>query len=212
MDRGARPSRDGASLGLEVVWPPHVEYREWPTVVVEGRSADDFEAERFVEAARRGVLLVDLARQVAVAELLGARYQPAPAALSAACRLEEERCDVMAGEPHEADRHVCPLCEYPEFEHIISQGLPDKGSQRGDVGFRQEIVRRPHGALPQRDQRVVVRGTRATDLPDVVHRSSVPYAARPSARSRVPFGCAPIVCALGAPFSNKIMFGIDWTP
>jgi hypothetical protein len=44
-----------------------VEYREWPTTVVEGRSADDYEAERLVEAARRGVLLVDVDRQVAVA-------------------------------------------------------------------------------------------------------------------------------------------------
>jgi hypothetical protein len=48
-------------------WPPHVEDREWPTAVVEGRAADDYEAERLVEAARRGVLLVDVDRQVAVA-------------------------------------------------------------------------------------------------------------------------------------------------
>jgi uncharacterized protein YkwD len=33
-----------------------------------------------------------------------------------------------------------------------------------------------------------------------------------SARSRAVFGCAPIVCAVGAPFSNRRMFGIDWTP
>src|SRR5262245_5216644 len=121
----------------------------------------------------------------------------------------------MAGEPHEADRHVCPICEYPEFERIITQSLSEKGSQRDDVSLRQEVVRRPHrahGALPQRDQRVVVRGTRATDSPDVVHRSSVPYAARPSAFSRAPFGCAPIVCAAGAPSSKRMMFGIDWTP
>src|SRR5262245_12677543 len=118
----------------------------------------------------------------------------------------------MAGESDEADRHVRPLREYPEFECIITQGLPDKRSQRADVGFRQEVVRRPHRALPQRDQRVVVRGTRATDLPDVVHRSSVAYAARPSARSRALFGCAPIVCARGWPSSNRIMFGIDMTP
>ena len=48
-------------------WPPHVEYREWPTVVVDGRAIDDYKAERLVEAARRGVLLVDVDRQVAVA-------------------------------------------------------------------------------------------------------------------------------------------------
>ena len=47
--------------------PPHVEYPEWPTAVVEGRSADDYEAEHLVEAARRGVLLVDVDRQLAAA-------------------------------------------------------------------------------------------------------------------------------------------------
>ena len=47
--------------------PPHVEYREWPTVVVEWRATDDYEAERLVEAARGGILLVDVDRQVAVA-------------------------------------------------------------------------------------------------------------------------------------------------
>ena len=41
--------------------------REWPAGVVEGRAADDDEAERLVEAARRGVLLVDVDGQLAVA-------------------------------------------------------------------------------------------------------------------------------------------------
>jgi hypothetical protein len=44
-----------------------VEHREWPTVVVEWRAADDYEAERLVEAARRRVLLVDVDCQMAVA-------------------------------------------------------------------------------------------------------------------------------------------------
>jgi hypothetical protein len=44
-----------------------VEHREWSTAVVEGRSADDDEAECLVEAAGGGVLLVDVDRQVAVA-------------------------------------------------------------------------------------------------------------------------------------------------
>src|SRR5262245_44896616 len=65
-------SRSPAQSGGRVAWvgggrPPHVEYREWATVVVEGRSADDYEAECLVEAARRGVLLVDVDGQVAVA-------------------------------------------------------------------------------------------------------------------------------------------------
>jgi hypothetical protein len=44
-------------------WPGHVEHRERATVIVEWRAADDDEAERLVEAARRGVLLVDVDRQ-----------------------------------------------------------------------------------------------------------------------------------------------------
>ena len=47
--------------------PAHVEDRKWPSAVVERRAADDYEAERLVEAARRGVLLVDVDRQVAAA-------------------------------------------------------------------------------------------------------------------------------------------------
>jgi hypothetical protein len=38
------------------------------------------------------------------------------------------------------------------------------------------------------------------------------YAARPSARSRALLGCAPIVCDLGSPSSNRMTFGIDCTP
>jgi hypothetical protein len=44
-----------------------VEERERPTIVVDRRAADDDESERLVEATGRGVLLVDVDRQRAVA-------------------------------------------------------------------------------------------------------------------------------------------------
>ena len=61
-DDAVHPSRRGLGPGRRM-WSK----REWPAGVVEGRAADDDEAERLVEAARRGVLLVDVDGQLAVA-------------------------------------------------------------------------------------------------------------------------------------------------
>src|SRR5262249_61237206 len=69
---GGNGSRSATRSESRFTWvggrrPPHVEYREWTTAVIDGRPADDFEAECLVKAERRGVLLVDVHRQFAVA-------------------------------------------------------------------------------------------------------------------------------------------------
>jgi hypothetical protein len=61
--------------------PAHVQQRKRPALIVERGAADDDESKCLVEAARRGVLLVDVDGQVATAQRLGVRHQLAsPAA------------------------------------------------------------------------------------------------------------------------------------
>ena len=64
-------------------------------------------------------------------------------------------------------------------------------------------------------KRMIKFGAMSDRLPDlltVIAIALVAYAAKPSARSSARWGSAPIACAWGSPFSNRIMFGIERTP
>ena len=70
--------------------------------------------------------------------------QPPAATPSAGGRLEEQRRDVVAGEPHEADGRIPRVGEHPELERVVGEGLRHVRAQPHDVLLREEIVRRSH--------------------------------------------------------------------
>src|SRR6185503_11372762 len=87
------PQAAGARhFGSDRRGPAHVEEWKGPAVGVDRRAADDDEAERLVEAARGGVLLVDVDGQLAAAQRLSVLDEPAAATPSPGRRLEEQRC------------------------------------------------------------------------------------------------------------------------
>src|SRR3954471_23069325 len=79
--------------------------------------------------------------------------EPRPIALPAVRRFQEQRLDSTPGEAEESAGHVAAVGKNPQLERASAEHVGNKGTVEHDVCLVEEVMRRTHRALPQREQR-----------------------------------------------------------
>jgi hypothetical protein len=130
-------------------FPAQVEHGVPAASFVERRSPDNDESERLVEAARGGILFVDVDGERPAAEFLCVLNQPATVPAASMHGLEEQCLDSVCGQPQKTDRNVQAARENPQLERVTRKNLGDERPVVGDVCLGEKAVRGTHGALPR---------------------------------------------------------------
>jgi len=129
-----------------------VQQRKWPSGIVEIRTADDLEAEAFVESARGIVLLVHVDRQCSAPQRLHMRNQAPTTTAPVHLGVEKKRLDLVVRDSDEAERSVVRIYQDPKIHRVALQLLRNEWTELLDVGAREEVMRRSHSALPDLHQ------------------------------------------------------------
>lgn len=127
----------------------HVQQRIGPAFLVPLRPAAYSHPHALIEAARRRILLIHRRPPETVPRLAEPEERLSDA-LPPRVRLEEEHFQLFPVKPHEPDG--LPVRFRCHEDGHGAERLRHIAADAADLLFRQEIMGRPHGALPQRGQ------------------------------------------------------------